>query len=128
MNLGTWFLGPRGSTGAGRRWRRFNHPRRGSAVELGSLAAMRPVVMAGAAGGLSLLPAAISSGVGVQAQQPLTHAGVGVMVAIALVILLVIVLLAAYWLRKRSAPVTVKIAPHVKGEIEEGGFKGSDHT
>jgi hypothetical protein len=45
-----------------------------------------------------------------------------------LVILLVIVLLAAYWLRKRSAPVTGKIAPHVKGEIEEGGFKGSDHT
>ena len=68
------------------------------AIETGGLAEMRPVVMACAAAGLGLLPAALASGIGVQAQQPLARVVVGGMVTSPLAILFVIPVLASYWL------------------------------
>ena len=59
---------------------------------------MRPVLMACLAAGLGLLPAAISHGIGVQAQQPLARVVVGAMVTTALAILVLI-------------PIFVSIAP-----------------
>jgi cobalt-zinc-cadmium resistance protein CzcA len=69
-----------------------------AAIERGGLAEMRPVIMACAAAGLGLLPAALSSGIGVQAQQPLARVVVGGMVTSPLAILFVIPVLASYWL------------------------------
>ncbi len=46
-------------------------------IELGALAEMRPVAVACAAAGLGLLPGALSTGIGVQAQQPLARDVVG---------------------------------------------------
>jgi len=69
-----------------------------AAIERGGLAEMRPVVMACAAAGLGLLPAAVSSGVGVQAQQPLARVVVGGMATSPFAILFLIPVLAAYWL------------------------------
>jgi heavy metal efflux system protein len=67
-------------------------------IELGGLSEMRPVVMACAAAGLGLLPAAVSTGIGVQAQQPLARVVVGGMVTSALAILFLIPVFASYWL------------------------------
>ena len=67
-------------------------------IKHGSLAEMRPVLMACAAAGLGLLPAAVSTGIGVQAQQPLARVVVGGMVTSPLAILFLIPLLASYWL------------------------------
>jgi len=50
------------------------------------------------AAGLGLLPAALSSGVGVQAQQPLARVVVGAMVTAPFAILFLIPVLATYWL------------------------------
>jgi cobalt-zinc-cadmium resistance protein CzcA len=72
------------------------------AIERGGLAEMRPVAMACAAAGLGLLPAAVSSGVGVQAQQPLARVVVGGMVTSPLAILFLIPVLALYWLPKNE--------------------------
>jgi heavy metal efflux system protein len=72
------------------------------AIEAGGLAEMRPVVMACAAAGLGLLPAALSSGIGVQAQQPLARVVVGGMITSPLAILFVIPVLASYWLPSPS--------------------------
>jgi heavy metal efflux system protein len=71
-------------------------------IERSALAEMRPVVMACVAAGLGLLPAAVSSGIGVQAQQPLARVVVGGMVTSPLAILFLIPLLASYWLRLPS--------------------------
>ena len=73
------------------------------AIERGAIAEMRPVLMACAAAGLGLLPAAVSSGIGVQAQQPLARVVVGGMVTSPLAILFLIPVLASYWLRPRAA-------------------------
>ena len=73
------------------------------AIEVGALAEMRPVVMACAAAGLGLLPAAMSTGIGVQAQQPLARVVVGGMVTSPFAILFVIPLLATYWLPEQAA-------------------------
>jgi len=51
-----------------------------------------------------LLPAAMSSGVGVQAQQPLARVVVGGMVTSPLAILFIIPVLASYWLPTPHAP------------------------
>ncbi len=72
------------------------------AIERGALAEMRPVLMACAAAGLGLLPAAISTGIGVQAQQPLARVVVGGMVTSPLAILFLIPVLASYWLPSDS--------------------------
>jgi heavy metal efflux system protein len=67
-------------------------------IEHGALAEMRPVMMACAAAGLGLLPAAVSTGIGVQAQQPLARVVVGGMVTSPIAILFLIPILASYWL------------------------------
>ncbi|HTU33166.1 MAG TPA: CusA/CzcA family heavy metal efflux RND transporter [Candidatus Acidoferrum sp.] len=69
-----------------------------ASIELGALTEMRPVVMACFAAGLGLLPAAVSSGIGVQAQQPLARVVVGGMVTSPLAILFLIPALAPYFL------------------------------
>jgi cobalt-zinc-cadmium resistance protein CzcA len=86
--------------------RRKEHPTESKllAIELGGMAEMRPVLMACAAAGLGLLPAAMSSGVGVQAQQPLARVVVGGMVTSPLAILFIIPVLASYWLTSPLAP------------------------
>jgi len=71
----------------------------GATIELAALAEMRPVVMACAAAGLGLLPAAVSTGIGVQAQQPLARVVVGGMVTSPFAILFLIPVFASYWLR-----------------------------
>ena len=80
--------------------RRHEHGSRSitASVELGALAEMRPVLMACFAAGLGLLPAAVSSGIGVQAQQPLARVVVGGMITSPLAILFLVPALAAYWL------------------------------
>ena len=71
---------------------------RQDAIEHGALDEMRAVLMACAAAGFGLLPAALSSGVGVQAQQPLARVVVGGMVTAPFAILFLIPVLATYWL------------------------------
>ena len=56
---------------------------------------MRPVLMACFAAGLGLLPAAVSHGIGAQAQQPLARVVVGGMVTTSLAILIVIPVVAS---------------------------------
>jgi cobalt-zinc-cadmium resistance protein CzcA len=60
----------------------------------GCLVEMRPVVMACMAAGLGLLPAAVSNGIGAQAQQPLARVVVGGMVTTLFSILFIAPLLA----------------------------------
>jgi heavy metal efflux system protein len=86
-----------------RRKEQTGHTKLG-AIELGGMAEMRPVLMACVAAGLGLLPAAMSSGVGVQAQQPLARVVVGGMVTSPLAILFIIPVLASYWLPTPHAP------------------------
>jgi cobalt-zinc-cadmium resistance protein CzcA len=62
-------------------------------LEEGSLEEMRPVLMACLAAGLGLLPAAVSSGIGAQAQQPLARVVVGGMLTTLLAVLFVLPLL-----------------------------------
>ena len=64
------------------------------AIERGALLEMRPILMACLAAGLGLLPAAISTGIGAQAQQPLARVVVGAMVTTSLAILILIPVLA----------------------------------
>lgn len=59
-------------------------------LEEGSLEEMRPVLMACMAAGLGLLPAATSSGIGAQAQQPLARVVVGGMITTILAVLFVL--------------------------------------
>jgi cobalt-zinc-cadmium resistance protein CzcA len=71
-------------------------------IERGALAEMRPVVMACAAAGLGLLPGALSSGIGVQAQQPLARVVVGGMITSPLAILFLLPLLASFFLQAKK--------------------------
>src|SRR6201999_1305309 len=66
----------------------------GTGLEQGCGDAMRPVVMADMAAGLALLPAAVSNGIGAQAQQPLARVVVGGMLTTVLSILLLTPLMA----------------------------------
>ncbi len=66
-------------------------------IERGALAEMRPVLMACAAAGLGLLPGAVSTGIGVQAQQPLARVVVGGMVTSPLAILFLLPVLATFF-------------------------------
>ncbi|HEX4561339.1 MAG TPA: efflux RND transporter permease subunit, partial [Gemmatimonadales bacterium] len=59
-------------------------------VQRGALREMRPILMACLAAGLGLLPAAVSTGIGAQAQQPLARVVVGSMVTTMLAILFLI--------------------------------------
>jgi cobalt-zinc-cadmium resistance protein CzcA len=70
-------------------------------IEAGALAEMRPVMMACLAAGLGLLPAALSTGIGAQAQQPLARVVVGGMVTSILAILFLIPVFATFRRAKR---------------------------
>jgi cobalt-zinc-cadmium resistance protein CzcA len=72
-------------------------------LEEGSLEEMRPVLMACLAAGLGLLPAATSSGIGAQAQQPLARVVVGGMITTIFAVLFVLPLFARLK-RNRSLP------------------------
>jgi cobalt-zinc-cadmium resistance protein CzcA len=63
-------------------------------LEEGSTEEMRPVLMACMAAGLGLLPAATSTGIGAQAQQPLARVVVGGMITTVLAVLFVLPLMA----------------------------------
>jgi cobalt-zinc-cadmium resistance protein CzcA len=65
------------------------------AIQHGALLEMRPILMACLAAGLGLLPAAISTGIGAQAQQPLARVVVGAMITTPLAILFLIPTLAS---------------------------------
>jgi len=65
-------------------------------LEEGCLEEMRPVMMACLAAGLGLLPAALSSGIGAQAQQPLARVVVGGMITTIMAVLFVLPLLARH--------------------------------
>jgi cobalt-zinc-cadmium resistance protein CzcA len=69
---------------------------RAEAVREGALQEMRPVLMACLAAGSGLLPAALSNGIGSQAQQPLARVVVGAMVATVVAVLVLIPLLASF--------------------------------
>jgi cobalt-zinc-cadmium resistance protein CzcA len=73
------------------------------AIERGGMAEMRAVLMTCAAAGLGLLPAAVATGIGVQAQQPLARVVVGGMITAPFAILFVIPVIASYWLRPTIA-------------------------
>ena len=65
------------------------------AVQQGALLELRPILMACLAAGLGLLPAAISTGIGAQAQQPLARVVVGAMITTALAILVLVPIFAS---------------------------------
>jgi cobalt-zinc-cadmium resistance protein CzcA len=73
----------------------------GEAVRAGALDEMRAVAMACAAAGLGLLPAALSSGIGVQAQQPLARVVVGGMVTSVFAILLLLPVMTSFFLGRK---------------------------
>jgi len=74
------------------------------AIQQGAMLELRPVLMACLAAGLGLLPAAVSSGIGVQAQRPLARVVVGAMITTALAILVLVPIFAS--LGRASATVT----------------------
>jgi cobalt-zinc-cadmium resistance protein CzcA len=74
-----------------RRAQRENGPVEG--LQTGCVDEMRPVVMACLAAMLGLLPAALSQGIGAQAQQPLARVVVGGMFTTVLTVLLLLPLL-----------------------------------
>jgi cobalt-zinc-cadmium resistance protein CzcA len=69
-----------------------------------SIGEMRAVLMACLAAGLGLLPAAVSHGIGAQAQQPLARVVVGGMITTSLAILIVIPVVASLGLVTSEAP------------------------
>jgi cobalt-zinc-cadmium resistance protein CzcA len=68
------------------------------AIQTGALLEMRPILLACLAASVGLLPAAISHGIGSQAQQPLARVVVGAMITAPLAILFLMPVLASYWL------------------------------
>lgn len=71
-------------------------------LEKGCLDEMRPVVMACMAAGIGLLPAAVSNGIGAQAQQPLARVVVGGMVTTVFAILFLMPLLVRQFTSRRT--------------------------
>jgi len=65
------------------------------AIQQGALLGLRPILMACLAAGLGLLPAAVSTGIGAQAQQPLARVVVGAMITTALAILALVPIFAS---------------------------------
>ncbi len=66
------------------------------AIRDGGMEELRPVLMACLAAALGLLPAALSNGIGAQAQQPLARVVVGAMVTTIFAVLVVIPAIASY--------------------------------
>ena len=81
-------------------------------LEEGSLEEMRPVLMACLAAGLGLLPAATSTGIGAQAQQPLARVVVGGMITTIFAVLFLLPLFA----RRRPRAHFHHIAPEPEPE------------
>ncbi|HLZ45480.1 MAG TPA: CusA/CzcA family heavy metal efflux RND transporter [Gemmatimonadales bacterium] len=79
-----------------------------SAIEEGAILELRPILMACLAAGLGLLPAAISNGIGAQAQQPLARVVVGAMMTTALAILILI-------------PIFASLMPHADSQNKAEG-------
>ncbi len=77
---------------------------RRESIRNGSLEEMRPVVMACLAAGLGLLPAAISHGIGAQAQQPLARVVVGAMITTTFSILFIVPALTEWTGRHSRSP------------------------
>jgi len=71
-------------------------------LEKGCLDEMRPVVMACMAAGIGLLPAAVSNGIGAQAQQPLARVVVGGMITTVFAILFLMPLMVRRFASKRD--------------------------
>ncbi|MGA2960534.1 MAG: efflux RND transporter permease subunit [Candidatus Korobacteraceae bacterium] len=84
-----------------RREQKMGMDRRES-IRIGSIEEMRPVVMACLAAGLGLLPAAISHGIGAQAQQPLAR--VVVVITTTLSILFIVPALTEWTGRRAKSP------------------------
>ncbi len=82
---------------SGIRRARAHHSSAALALRKGALEEMRPVAMACAAAGLGLLPAALATGVGVQAQQPLARVVVGGMVTSPFAILFLVPVLESFF-------------------------------
>ena len=87
----------------------FELLREGSAVEQAIMSAaesqMRPILMATLGAAIGLLPAAVSTGIGAQAQQPLARVVVGGMITAAVLILVVLpVLYSMFGPGRRSGP------------------------
>ena len=71
-------------------------------LEKGCMDEMRPVIMTCMAAGIGLLPAAVSTGIGAQAQQPLARVVVGGMVTTVFAVLFVMPLLVRRFTWKRE--------------------------
>lgn len=84
--------------------RRFYHGDvpKDEAIRKGALLEMRPILLACLSASVGLLPAAISTGIGAQAQQPLARVVVGAMITSPLAILFIMPVLAWYWLPRRT--------------------------
>ncbi len=67
-----------------------------AAIRAGAFVEMRPILLACLAAGLGLLPAAVSTGIGAQAQQPLARVVVGAMITATLAILFLIPVFATF--------------------------------
>lgn len=85
-------------------------------LKRGCLDEMRPVVMACMAAGIGLLPAAVSKGIGAQAQQPLARVVVGGMITTVFAILFVMPLLV-----RRFTPQGRLDEPGRRHGVAEGG-------
>jgi len=90
------------------------------AIRFGAMLEMRPVMMACLAAGLGLLPAAVSHGIGAQAQQPLARVVVGAMITTLGAILFVIPVLASYFHGQ------VETAEFPADAEHEPAYEGSD--
>jgi len=66
------------------------------AIRAGALLEMRPIMLACLAAGLGLVPAAVSRGIGAQAQQPLARVVVGGMITATLAILFLLPVFASF--------------------------------
>jgi len=81
-----------------------------AAIRAGAFVEMRPILLACLAAGLGLLPAALSTGIGAQAQQPLARVVVGGMVTSTLAILFLIPVFASFG-RKASGTTGTEQRP-----------------
>jgi heavy metal efflux system protein len=117
--LGVGTLGALVFLSAIRRLQRGGHPVT-EAIRNGAMLEMRPVMMACLAAGLGLLPAAVSHGIGAQAQQPLARVVVGAMITTLGAILFVIPVLASYFSGRMESPDLSAEPEH------EPAYEGSD--
>jgi cobalt-zinc-cadmium resistance protein CzcA len=81
-------------------------------LEKGCLDEMRPVVMACMAAGIGLLPAALASRIGAQAQQPLARVVVGGMITTVFAILFVMPLLVRLFTSKQDLARELRNSNH----------------